>query len=100
MLSKRPLEWVKLSVGGSYCWVRTHKGQSLKNFDNAKELKRWRFGGGKGRRSCEEMKYFKMGILVILQGQGIIQLYDTWKHQKEFSRVKSITVRQLITAIA
>ena len=46
------------------------------------------------------MKYFTMGILVILQEEGIIQLYDTWKHLKECSRVKSIKVRQLTIALA
>ena len=46
------------------------------------------------------MKYFTMSILVILQEEGIIQLYDTWKHLKECSTVKSIKVRQLITALA
>ena len=45
------------------------------------------------------MKYFTMSILVILQEEGIIQLYDTWKHLKECSTVKSIKVRQLITAL-
>jgi hypothetical protein len=37
--------------------------------------------------SCEEMKWFVMGVLVICKESYHIQLYDTWKHQKECSRV-------------
>ncbi len=78
----------RVNWGCFYCWSvhigAVNRKSHREGFETvafwSKEVER--VGG-----SCEEMKWFVMGVLVICKESYHIQLYDTWKHQKECSRV-------------